>query len=198
MNLKIFRIVLVTFGLMAVVAALAYQFRLFTPGERSSGVALIGGPFSLVDQDGRARRDTDFRGRLMLIYFGYTFCPDVCPTALQIMTVALGELGDKAKQVQPILITIDPERDTKAILKSYAANFYPGLVALTGTEDAIAAAARAYRVYFARPKDQAAGADYLMDHTSIIYLMGRDGTYLTHFTHNTDAQAMAAAIRKHL
>ena len=203
MQVKILRIALVTVAVLAIAAAFAYQYGLLAPrlgagSAGGSGIVRIGGPFTLVDQTGRTRRDTDFRGRLMLIYFGYTYCPDACPTALQIMTVALESVGDRAADIQPILITIDPGRDTVARLKDYAANFHPRLLALTGSAKAIARAAHGYRVYYATPKDQKPGHDYLVDHTSIIYLMARDGGYLTHFNHNTSAEAMARVIRKHL
>lgn len=159
------------------------------------GVAAIGGPFRLVDQKGQVRTDEDFRGQFMLVYFGYTYCPDVCPTAIQVMSVALDQLGDAGRDVIPILVTIDPERDTVEKLAAYAQNFHPRLVAFTGDVEAVRAAARAYRVYYAKAGD---GPDYLMDHTSIIYLMGRDGRYLAHFTHTTDPSTMAERIRSFL
>ncbi|HKW53440.1 MAG TPA: SCO family protein [Stellaceae bacterium] len=157
----------------------------------------VGGPFTLVDQNGAVRHDTDFRGQLMLIYFGYTFCPDACPTALQNMSAALDDLGDSAKSVQPIFVTVDPERDTVAQMKLYAANFHPRLVALTGTADQTAAAARAYRIYYDKAL-HGAELDYLVDHSSFIYLMGRDGHYLAHFGPDASAETLAAAIKKYL
>jgi protein SCO1/2 len=170
------------------------------PGEsRGTGVAAIGGPFRLIDQNGQERTERDFRGQLMLIYFGYAFCPDACPTALQAMTLALNRLGSAADQVAPIFITVDPERDTVAQMKIYAENFHPRLVALTGSADRVAEAAKNYRVYYAKQKDPSVTADgYLMDHTSIIYLMGRDGRYLAHFTHNSSPDAIAADLKKHI
>ncbi len=197
MPVRIIRIVLVAIAALAVAAAFAYQYGLFAPERGRIGTAKIGGAFALTDQTGQIRRDTDFRGKMMLVFFGYTFCPDVCPTALQIMALALDTLGDKARDIQPIFITIDPERDTVGHLGPYAANFHPRLVALTGSKQAIASAAHVYRVYYAKAKGQDSGSDYLMDHTSIVYLMGRDGRYLAHFTHNTSAEAMARGIRKH-
>lgn len=155
----------------------------------------IGGPFSLVDDSGKPRTDAEFRGRFMLVYFGYTHCPDACPTALQDMADALAALGPAAEQVVPIFITIDPARDTVQYLKGYAEQFDARFVALTGAPDHVAAAAKAYRVYYRKANDQ---PDYLMDHTSIVYLMGRDGTFLTHFTHETTPEQMAAALRKYL
>lgn len=164
----------------------------------SGGIVTIGGPFTLVDQDGKTRSDGDFRGEHLLIYFGYTYCPDVCPTALSDMGLALDELGDEAAKVRPIFITVDPSRDTPERLKPYVANFHPRMIGLTGSEQAVTAAAKAYRVYFAKSKSEAAPGEYLMDHTSIIYLMSPEGRYLTHFGHGTTAETMAARIRDNL
>jgi cytochrome oxidase Cu insertion factor (SCO1/SenC/PrrC family) len=164
-------------------------------GETGLGALSIGGPFALTDQNGVVRHDGDFRGRLMLIYFGYTYCPDACPTALTIIGAALEKLGASATSVQPIFITVDPARDTVAQMKSYAANFTPRLLALTGSDQEIAAAARGYRVYYAKVKGEG-GDDYSMDHSSLVYLMGRDGRYLAHFGPDTTADQMAAAIKQ--
>lgn len=159
-------------------------------------VASIGGPFSLIDQKGRPVTDQAFRGKLMLVYFGYTYCPDVCPTELGVMTQALDELGDAAKQVAPIFISIDPERDTPEVLATYLSSFYDGFVGLTGSVDQVAAAARAYRVYYARAKDSGrAAGDYLVDHSGFVYLMDREGTYRAHFRPDTSPEAMAARIK---
>jgi protein SCO1/2 len=189
-------------GLAVLLGVLAYDFRAFFPvgleGEQVAPVA-IGGAFALVDQSGVTRHPEDFRGKLMLVYFGYTFCPDACPTALQDMSRAIDLLGAKEDAVQPIFITIDPARDTVEQMKLYASNFHPRLIALTGTPEQVAEAAKAYRVYYA--KGQSTGGDsdnYLMDHTAFIYLMGRDGKYLSHFPPGTTAEQMAAAIEKRL
>lgn len=198
------RILLVmAFVLLAV--ALGFGLRFFVLDNTGavsvsmSGNALIGGPFTLVDQDGKARTDAEFRGRLMLVYFGYTYCPDICPTELQTMSSALDALGDKAKRVQPIFITIDPERDTVAALKAYVGHFHPRLLGLTGTAREVAAAAKAYRVYYAKAPVKGGGKDdYLMDHSGLVLLMGQDGRYLTHFTPQTTPEQMAKAIGKYL
>ena len=187
-------------GLAVLLGVLAYDFRAFFPsgldGEQVAPVS-IGGEFTLVDQNGGTRRAEDFRGKLMLVYFGYTFCPDACPTALQDMSRAIDLLGAKGDDVQPIFITIDPARDTVEQMKLYASNFHPRLIGLTGTPEQIAAAAKAYRVYYAKGSSTG-GTDYLMDHTVFIYLMGRDGKYLSHFSPGTTAEQMAAAIEKRL
>lgn len=165
----------------------------------ATGVSLIGGPFTLVDQNGMTRQDAEFRGRLMLVYFGFTYCPDACPTSLQVMSDALDLIGDDAPRVQPILITIDPARDTPQRLKDYAAHFHPLLLALTGTAEQVAEAARAYRVYYAKSAATAPGdPDYMMDHSTFIYLMGSNGKYLTHFRPDVPADRIAVALRDNL
>lgn len=165
---------------------------------RVSGKALIGGPFALTDHTGKRVTEKDFRGKFMLVYFGFSYCPDVCPAELQVIAQALGKLGDKAKKVTPVFITVDPERDTVEQMASYVANFDPRLVGLTGTQDEVRAAAKAYRVYYARQKDESSTAGYVMDHSSVVYLMGPDGGYLTHFAYGTKPDQMAAGIAKHL
>jgi protein SCO1/2 len=179
--------------------AVAFVVNTFVSGPGGTGgIVQIGGPFTLVDQDGKTRTDADYRGRHMLIYFGYTYCPDVCPTALSDMGLALDALGDDADKVVPMLITVDPERDTPERLKDYVSNFHPGMVGLTGDDAAVTAAAKAYRVYFAKSNAESAPGEYLMDHTSIIYLMGPDGRYQTHFSHGTTSETMAERIRDKL
>lgn len=161
----------------------------------------LGGPFSLVDHRGRPVTDEDFRGEWMLVYFGYTYCPDICPTGLLNMGQALDGLGAAAHDIRPIFITIDPERDTVEALAQYVGHFHPRLVGLTGTPEQVAEAARAYRVYYARApaaqgqEDQDA-ADYLMDHSGFTYLMGPDGRLRALFGHGTGPEEMAARIRE--
>ena len=157
----------------------------------------LGGPFALVDQHGATRTDAEFRGRFMLIYFGYTYCPDVCPTELATMGRALDLLGDAGERVQPIFITVDPERDTVEQLATYGASFHPRLLLLTGSAEQVKAAATAYRVYSARVEGSDA-TDYLMDHTSIVYLMGPDGRFLTHIPQGTPPERMAVVLRERL
>ena len=167
----------------------------------TTGTAQVGGPFELVDQTGERRRDSEFRGRYMLVYFGYTYCPDICPTTLLAMSRALDLLGETAPevadQVVPVLITVDPERDTVAALAAYVPSFHPDLVALTGTPEEVAAAAKAYRVYYAKVEDESAGT-YLMDHSSFIFLMGPDGEYRTHFNHLAKPEDIAAGLKRQI
>ncbi|MDP6872488.1 MAG: SCO family protein [Alphaproteobacteria bacterium] len=162
----------------------------------SSGVGLptIGGPFELVDHKGQAVTEADFGGSFMLVFFGYTYCPDVCPTELQVIGEAMDQLGKDGDKVRPLMVTIDPERDTVAVLADYIDNFHPSLTALTGSAEQIKAAARAYRVYYAKnPADE--DGDYFMDHSSFVYLMGPDGKYLHHFSPMTTPEDMAAKVR---
>ena len=180
-----------------VVAAIA-AFVLHGGGPGGSGVATIGGPFTLTDQKGKTRTEEDLKGTYNLIYFGYTFCPDVCPTALQVMTNAMDQLDtDTQNKITPVFITIDPARDTVKQLESYVENFHPRMIGLTGTDEQVAQAARAYRVYFAKSKDTNEDTtEYLMDHSSIVFLMDTKGNYVTHFTHATEAERMAQTLRQ--
>jgi protein SCO1/2 len=186
-------------GLAAILAlAVIAAWLVIPPGGGSSGSAPIGGPFTLTDQHGRAFSSRALHGRLELIYFGYTFCPDVCPTELQTISAALDRLGRSADQVAPVFITVDPARDTPAVLARYLEDFSPRLIGLTGTPDQIAAVARAYRVYYAKAPDSGDADSYAVDHSNIIYLMGRDGRYLTHFSLQSTPDQIAAAIRASL
>jgi cytochrome oxidase Cu insertion factor (SCO1/SenC/PrrC family) len=154
----------------------------------------IGGPFGLTDQNGVRRTDADFRGKLMLVYFGFTYCPDICPTDLQAIGLAIDGLGAAGDAVQPLFITVDPERDTPQLLADYVPMFHPRLIGLSGDASAIREAARAYRVYYARvPKTD--GSDYTVDHSAFIYLLDRQGGYLGYFPPGTPPDRITDAIR---
>ncbi|HEX4506055.1 MAG TPA: SCO family protein [Alphaproteobacteria bacterium] len=164
----------------------------------SSGVD-IGGPFTLTDQSGAAVTDKTYDGSYRLIYFGYTFCPDACPTELGVMAQAIETMGPAGQKVLPIFITIDPDRDTVQQLKTYVPLFDKRLVGLTGTPQQIAAVAKAYKVYYAKA-DQP-GVDtksYGMNHSSFVYLMDPNGKFLTVFSSDTDSDKMAAEIRRYM
>jgi protein SCO1/2 len=183
-------------AVLALALAGAGAWFVLSPATRSmaGGEALVGGPFRLTDQHGAEVTEQDFAGRYMLIYFGYTYCPDICSLSLANMTQAMDLLPpDEAEQVVPVFITIDPARDTVGQLAEYAPMFHPSLVALTGSPEAIKAAAKAYRVYYAKAGNGDAN-DYLMDHSSFIYLMGPDGRYVGHFAHNATPEEIAGAI----
>lgn len=157
----------------------------------------VGGPFALVDQAGQPRTDKDFRGKLMLVYFGFSYCPDICPTDLQNIGLALDRLGDAGARVQPLFVTVDPERDTPQHLAEYLPMFHPRLVGLTGDSAAIRRAADAYKVYYAKVPNQK-GDDYTLDHTAFIYLMGADGRYLGFFPPGTSAERIAETVGRQL
>jgi protein SCO1/2 len=165
---------------------------------QSSGEALIGGPFSLVGADGKPVTDRDFRGRYMLIFFGFTHCPDICPAELQVIAQALEQLGDKAKNVVPIFITLDPERDTPEAMANYVKSFGPNFVGLTGSPEAIAAAAKAYRVAYSKVENKESAGDYSVDHSALVYLMDPEGRYVTHFSYGLSADQMAEKLGKSL
>ena len=153
--------------------------------------AQIGGPFSLTASDGRTVTDESFRGKWMLIYFGYTSCPDACPTALNDMGVMLDRLGPKAAAVQPIFITVDPKRDTPQALSEYLKSFDPHIVALTGTEEQIAAVAKAFHVYYATHE---AGGDEFVDHSSYFYLIDPQGRFVDLMAGDLSGEGIAARI----
>jgi cytochrome oxidase Cu insertion factor (SCO1/SenC/PrrC family) len=157
----------------------------------------IGGAFALTDHTGARRTEADFRGRFLLLYFGYTYCPDVCPTDLQAMAEAVERLGDDGARVQPLFITIDPARDTVAHLSDYVPLFHLRLVGLTGTVEEVTRVATAYKAWFRRV-DTADATDYLFEHTGFIYLFGPDGAYLGFFPPGTSAERIEAVIRDFL
>ena len=157
----------------------------------------IGGPFSLIDHTGTPRTEADFAGKPMLIYFGFTYCPDVCPTELAKMVRAVDMLGEDAAKIQPIFISVDPERDTPEHLAAYVELFHPDLIGLTGDEQTIADAAHAYKVFYAKVENEET-ADYLMDHSSYFYLMDAEGRNAGVFPMKSTAEDLAEAVRAHL
>lgn len=186
------------FVFMAVALVLAVWALLGGPRQQRPEPIAIGGPITLADQYGHPGGGEALTGKFRLIAFGYTFCPDVCPTILRDMGAALDLLGDEGEKVVPVFITIDPERDTVPRMKDYAAHFHPRLLAFTGTPEEIAATAGDFRIYYARSQVETGPDDYLMDHTALIYLMGPDGSFITHFRHGASPEDMAAAMEKHL
>ena len=174
------------------------------PGTPAAGIGIalpagtrIGGTFTLIDAQNRPVTDETYRGRWLLVYFGYTFCPDVCPTALQTIADALDKLGKTGARITPLFITVDPARDTPAVMARYVRQFDSRIVGLTGSEPQIAEVAKAYRVYYAKetPKD---GTAYAMDHSSFIYLMDPEGRLAALFGPQATAAELAAAIGQKL
>ncbi|MGG5809118.1 SCO family protein [Falsiroseomonas sp. CW058] len=169
------------------------------PAPSAGGVQLpqgmaLGGPFRMTDHTGRAVTEADFAGRFLLVYFGFTFCPDVCPTELGTIAAALDTLGEAGGRVTPVLVTIDPERDTPEALADYVSRFHPRMVGLTGTPDQVSAIARAYRVFYARVQ-RPEMTQYVMDHSSFIYLVGPDARVRTLFRPETTPEQIAQAVR---
>lgn len=158
----------------------------------------IGGPFTLVDGAGHAVTDRDLLGKYALVYFGYTSCPDVCPTTLNQVAAALEALGPAGARVTPVFISVDPARDTPAVVAAYVTAFSPRLLGLTGTPAQIAAVAKEYRVYYARHPTGTGPLDYSVDHTSLLYLMGPDGRFIAPLRADQDAAGMAADLRAHI
>lgn len=193
---------LVVTAVLAVLAVSAYVvFAALVPrsqDEAGSGQVAIGGPFELVDHNGRTVTEKDFAGRLMLVYFGFTHCPDICPTGLQTIAIAMDQLGAAAEKVQPILITVDPERDTPAVMKDYVQAFHERLVGLTGSPEQVAKVAREYRVYYQKVTLKESSLGYSVDHSGFIYLMDGQGKYLSHFRHDATPEQMAQRIKGRL
>lgn len=197
------------YALLAGLAVLVLMFGILmltgtresAPIVRSSGQAQIGGPFTLVNQDGETVTDEDFRGKAMLIYFGFTYCPDICPFSLQTMDAALAQLDEAERAlVQPILISVDPRRDTPEALAAYVQSdaFPDGLIGLTGTPEQVAQVAEEYRVIYRETEEGQEDESYLVDHTSFIYLMDFEGEFVTVFSHGHTPQAIADALQDFL
>jgi protein SCO1/2 len=182
-------------GLLVAVLLLAAGGYMFLSGSQPAALT-VGGPFALSDGDGKPVTDQTWRGKYMLVYFGYTFCPDVCPTTLSNVADAMDKMGAKADRVQPLFITVDPKRDTPAVVKQYAAAFGPRIIGLTGSAEQIAAAAKAYRVYYAEHRTGTGPDDYTMDHSSVLYLMGPDGRFIAPVRADQDGPQIAAALTK--
>jgi len=198
MRVRLLLISVLAFVLGSLVAlmALPWAREHLLPNATSVGQALVGGPFALTDQEGQRVTDATYRGKYMLVMFGFTYCPDICPSGLQVISAALDQLGPKAEKVVPIFISVDHERDTPEQLKLYLPSFRSGMVGLTGTAEEIAAAAKAYRVYFKKVVDEKSTAGFTYDHSALIYLMGPDGKYITHFSHAAGPDAIAARLAK--
>jgi protein SCO1/2 len=200
MNTRLLSFIVAGFLMGALAAAAIFIFAAPRAGQpvESSGTALIGGPFSLMGADGKPVTDQDFRGRYMLVFFGFTNCPDICPAELQVVSQALDRIGEKAKKVVPVFITLDPERDTPEVVGRYVKSFGENFVGLSGSPQAIAAAAKAYRVAYSKVENKESPEDYSIDHSALAYLMSPDGKYLAHFTYGTDPEKMAEKLGQYL
>jgi len=190
---RIIFIAIAALGFVVVATVGRYYLMGGHDGEAGSARTVsIGGPFELTDNTGKVVTDKDYRGKYMLVYFGYTYCPDVCPTSLSIISQALDQLTpEQLDKVLPIFITVDPERDTVEAMADFVPNFHDKLIGLTGTIEQTKAVARAYKAYYAKVDEDDPDGNYLMDHSSFTYLMGPDGKYVAHFSHGTTPEVMA-------
>jgi len=157
----------------------------------------LGGPFALTDQNEMLRTEKDFLGKYTLVFFGYTYCPDVCPATLAVMGAALDKLGGRGDKIVPVFITVDPKRDTPQKIKTYLASFGPRFVGLTGDAQAIANVAKEYRVYY-REHEGENGGEYTVDHSGVIYLMDPSGKFISNYSLDTSPDTMAADLAKRL
>ena len=180
---------------VAVVAALGFgAFMLASPSVRPRG-ALIGGPFALQDGSGKTISDQTLKGRPFLVYFGYTHCPDVCPTELAKISDILSKMGDKP--IPAVFITVDPERDTPKVMGDYVSSFNPAMIGLSGSPQAVEAAEKTFRVYAHKGQPQPDG-DYSMDHSSIVYLMDKNGAFVEAFNVERSPEDAAKDLEKYL
>jgi protein SCO1/2 len=192
-------LMIVMIAVVAVAGVAIWRATQSGPAASAGSGVNIGGPFTLTDQTGAAVTEKTYDGSYRLIYFGYTFCPDACPTELGVMAQAIEEMGPAGQKVQPIFITIDPDRDTVQQLKTYVPLFDKRLVGLTGTPQQIAAVAKEYKVYYAKADQPGVDAkSYGMNHSSFVYLMDPNGKFLTVFSSDTDSDKMAAEIRRYM
>ena len=156
-----------------------------------------GKDFTLIDHTGKTRTLADFRGKILVVFFGYTYCPDVCPTTLAVMGQALEMMGTQADKIAPVFITVDPKRDTPEKIKAYIESFGPRFVGLTGDAGEIANVAKEYRVYY-REHPAENGNEYTVDHSGVIYLMDRDGAFVANYSLETSPENLAADLKKRL
>ncbi len=169
------------------------------PESRNYGKAAIGGDFEAVDHLGQPFTQDNLKGKYSLVYFGFTYCPDICPTSLLVVAETLDSLPESmTSRILPVFVTVDPKRDTVEMMKQYVSNFHPKLVGVTGTEAQMAAVAKAYKVYYNQVPAEDESGNYLVDHSGFLYLMGPDGEYLTHFPHNVSMQVLAEKLRSHM
>ena len=166
------------------------------PTRAATSPVTIGGPFTLSTPDGTTVTDQTYRGKWLLVYFGYTFCPNSCPTTLLEVATALKKLGPDAAQVQPLFITVDPQRDTPEVMRQYTQSFDPRIVGLTGTPQQIAAAAQEYGAYHVRHRTGPATGDYVMDHSTYLYVMDPQGKFVRAFDTGTSGDQIADALRE--
>jgi protein SCO1/2 len=189
--------VLCVLGLVALVVWLGNS----TMGNRvpvAEGGGLITAEFELVSAENKVVRAEDLRGKYLLVYFGFTHCPDICPTTLLLVNNVLSQLEDTGENVVPIFISVDPERDTPQVAAEYAKHFGPQFLGLSGTPEQVKAAAESFKVYYSKVEDKGSALGYVVDHSSFLYLMGPDGNYLTHFPHQVAEQELKQGLQRYV
>lgn len=190
MKILLRRILFVMLSVTMVVGVVYYQLGRATRGDQTKDTLPdIGGAFSLTDQHGNVRTDQEFRGKYMLVYFGYSYCPDICPMGLTNISQGLRGIKNNRDEIVVLFITVDPERDDVPLLKNYSQNYDPNILFLTGDRAAIDAVKAHYKVFAARV-DDVQTTDYLMDHSTLIYLMDRSGKFIDHFPHTVDPKQL--------
>jgi cytochrome oxidase Cu insertion factor (SCO1/SenC/PrrC family) len=190
------KLIFASIMILLAVAAAVLSLTLRGGEPKGSGTALIGGPFTMLNQKGETVTDQTYIGKYTLVFFGFTFCKDVCPAELQVMTAAFAQMGADADKITPIFVSVDPDRDLPDVMASYVSNFDKRLQGLTGSPEQVAIMAKAYHVFYKKVPNPDDPKDYEMDHSSILYMMGPDGKFLKHFTYSTDAKALAEDLEK--
>ena len=183
--------IMMTAGLVLLGGALFYTSQMAQ--RQQEQIAQLGGPFELVDMHGRPFTQENLKGKYTLLYFGYTYCPDICPTELTLIAETLDRLGDLRKQFRVIMVSVDPERDRPEVLKEYMANFGPEFIGLTGTPEQIRRMAKIWRAYYRKVPDES-GDGYSMDHSAVTYMLDKNGNYIRHFAYGTPPERMAKGI----
>jgi protein SCO1 len=184
---------------LVLLSAIVFTFALIASdvlARAATSNVTIGGPFTLVAPDGKAVTDQSYRGKWLLVYFGYTFCPNSCPTTLLEIATALKQLGPAAVNVQPLFITVDPQRDTTEVMRQYTQSFDPRIIGLTGTPEEIATVAREYGAYYVSHRTGPGDKDYVMDHSTYLYVMSPEGKYIRAFDSGSSADQIADALRQ--
>ncbi|MBN66366.1 MAG: SCO family protein [Rickettsiales bacterium] len=168
------------------------------PSDTSYGEAAIGGAFTLTDHNGNVVTDKDLLGKYSLVFFGFTHCPDICPTSLLIISNVLEQADVPSEQITPVFISVDPERDTPETMAKYVSHFHPSLIGMTGTDEQIKQVTDAYKVYYAKVQQENSALGYSVDHSGFIYLMDPQGKYVTHYPHNVTQQALTESLKQHV
>jgi protein SCO1/2 len=193
-RLRIASLLISLVGLLVIAGLLVYDLRARDDGGLSEPLANIGGPFVLTGTDGQPFDSASLAGKPFVVFFGFTHCPEVCPTTLNDLTLAFNALGDKARDLRAVFVTVDPERDTPQVLKEYLSSFDSRILALTGSAEDIAKVAKLYRVYYA--KQPTSDGSYTMDHTSLVYLMNADGKFVGTLDFHEDPDVRVKKLEK--